>query len=77
MHAWYWREMSERGRVPPSPQDGKPSALDTFFCSDSVPSVTGWLAQEVSARVAAGKEQRASIVPLGPVLANWIRANPS
>ena len=57
-------------------EGGEAPVLDAFYCTDSVSSVSGWLAEEVQRRQASGKEARAIIVPLAPTIAEWIRTHP-
>jgi len=50
--------------------------LDRFHCTDSIPRVVAWLNDEISERVAKGAQQKARVVPIAPVVAQWIRDHP-
>lgn len=52
---------------------GGPDSLDFFYCTDSNPTVVGWLTEELAAR---DGPTRASVMPLGPLIAEWVAAHP-
>lgn len=51
-------------------------ALDTFHCTDTLPSTTRWLEEEVEARAARGEAPRAFIMSVAPMIAQWIQEHP-
>jgi len=53
--------------------NGRSPTLDRFYCTDSIPTVVGWLVEECNTR---GGNSRVQVVPLAPLIADWIRSNP-
>ena len=56
-------------------QDG--CGVDSFTCTDSIPNVVQWLQAEGKARQEAGLPAKAFVMPLAPLIADWIQANPA
>jgi hypothetical protein len=50
--------------------------LDTFHCTDSIPVVVRWLRDDADARVAAGAPTRVRVMPLAPLVADWVKRHP-
>jgi len=48
-------------------------SLDGFYTTDSNPTVVGWLTQALAAR---DEPVRAWVMPLGPLIAQWVAARP-
>jgi len=54
-------------------ENGATADLDQFYCTDSIPGVVDWLKEECAKR---GGEPRLQVVPLAPLIAQWICSNP-
>ena len=54
-----------------------PKMLDEFHCTDSIPDVTMWLREDVQAQVGLGNKARAHVMPLAPLIADWIGSQPA
>ena len=54
--------------------EGEPATLDTFYCTDSVGCVVGWLQEECAKRT--GVPPRLHVASLAPLIASWILRNP-
>ncbi|KAL1523575.1 hypothetical protein AB1Y20_018511 [Prymnesium parvum] len=55
-------------------QDG--CGVDSFTCTDSIPNVVQWLQAAGLERQAAGLPQKAFVMPLAPLIADWILQEP-
>ncbi len=54
---------------------GPDAPLDEFHCTDSIPNVIAWLKADVDTRVAAGEGLKVHVMPLAPLIGDWIKVN--
>lgn len=57
-------------------EGGYASAMDTFYCTDSIPNTTSWLQEEVAKRVAAGQPKRVVVDTVAPLVCEWVSKRP-